>query len=177
MLHWMTPHGEADAAWQTDKLTDGRTAKLTDTAHIGNNSLHLMHSMQPSNVAVIELGHRQPTSPTISFPVGIFLCVIIRNSSQMTHRSVTVPTEPLTRSSCQCLSQLANCRSRNIQNSRTVLQIANLMANSEPGSPVSCSSFLVTIRLSRLVSEIFACDTLMDGQTDGRTDRQRGPLL
>jgi len=39
------------------------------------------------------------------------------------------------------------------------------MADSESGSPDSYSSFLVTIRLSRLVSEIFACDR----QTDGRT--------
>jgi len=40
-------------------------------------------------------------------------------------------------------------------------------------SPVSCSRFLVTICLSRLVSEIFACDR----QTDRQTDGQRGPLL
>jgi len=53
----------------------------------------------------------------------------------------------------------------NIQNGRTVLQIANLMADSESGSPVSYSSFLVTICLSRLVSEIFVCD----GRTDRRT--------
>jgi len=43
------------------------------------------------------------------------------------------------------------------------------MADSESGSPVSYSSFLVTIRLSRLVSEIFACDR--------ETERQRGLLL
>jgi len=50
------------------------------------------------------------------------------------------------------------------------LLIANLMADSELGSPVSYSSFLVTIRLSRSVPEIFACDTQTDRQTDGRTD-------
>jgi len=43
---------------------------------------------------------------------------------------------------------------------------SNLMADSESGSPDSCSTFLVTIRLSRSVWEIFACDR----QTDGRTD-------
>jgi len=43
------------------------------------------------------------------------------------------------------------------------------MADSELGSSDYYSSFLVTIRLSRLVSEIFACDR----QTDG----QHGPLL
>jgi len=47
--------------------------------------------------------------------------------------------------------------------------IANLMADSESESPDSYIRFSYTVRLSRLVSEIFACD--------GRTDRQRGPLL
>jgi len=55
----------------------------------------------------------------------------------------------------------------NTQNGKTVLPITNLMADSEPGSPVSYPSFLVTICLSRLVSEIFACHT----QTDRRTMR------
>jgi len=49
-------------------------------------------------------------------------------------------------------------RPGNTQNDRTVLPIANLMADSELGSPVSYLSFLVTICLSRLVSEIFTCD-------------------
>jgi len=40
------------------------------------------------------------------------------------------------------------------------------MAASESGSPDSYSSFLVTIRLSRLVSEIFACDRHTDGRSD-----------
>jgi len=43
------------------------------------------------------------------------------------------------------------------------------MADSESGSPDS--SFLVTIGLSLLVLDIFACDR----QTDGRTNGQRGP--
>jgi len=43
------------------------------------------------------------------------------------------------------------------------------MANSESGSPSSYSRFIVTICLSSLVSEIFACET--DRQTDGRTTR------
>jgi len=45
------------------------------------------------------------------------------------------------------------------------MPIANLMADSESGSPDSYSSFLVTIRLSRLASDIFACDRLKDRQT------------
>jgi len=47
-----------------------------------------------------------------------------------------------------------------------VLPIVNLMADSESGSPSSYSCFIVTIGLSRLVSEIFTCDR----QTNGRTD-------
>jgi len=45
------------------------------------------------------------------------------------------------------------------------------MADAESGSRVSYLSFLVTICLSRLVSEI-ACDRETDGRTDGWTDRQ-----
>jgi len=41
----------------------------------------------------------------------------------------------------------------------------DLMANSELGSPDSDLSFLVTICLSRLVSEIFARDRQTNGQT------------
>jgi len=40
------------------------------------------------------------------------------------------------------------------------------MADSKSGRPVSHLSFLVTMRLSRLVSEIFACDREMDRRTD-----------
>jgi len=40
--------------------------------------------------------------------------------------------------------------------------IANLMADCESGSPSSYSHFIVTIGLSRLVSEIFACDRQTD---------------
>jgi len=54
------------------------------------------------------------------------------------------------------------CQPGNTQNGGTVLPIANLMADSESGSPDSYSSFLVTKRLSRLVSEIFACDRQTD---------------
>jgi len=43
----------------------------------------------------------------------------------------------------------------------------NLMADSESGSLDSYSSFLVTIHLSRLVLEIFACDRQTDGQING----------
>jgi len=67
---------------------------------------------------------------------------------------------------------LAKCRPGNTQNGGTVLAIANLIAESELGSPDSYSSFLVIIRLSRLVSGIFACDRHTNGQTtDGRTTR------
>jgi len=54
-------------------------------------------------------------------------------------------------------------RPENTQNGGTVLQIANLTADFELESTNSHSSFLVTIRLSRLVSEIFTCE---DTQTD-----------
>jgi len=57
-------------------------------------------------------------------------------------------------------------RLENTQNGGTVLPIANLMADSESGIPDSYSTVLVTTRLSRLVSEIFAYGR----QTDGRTD-------
>jgi len=79
---------------------------------------------------------------------------------------VTVPTDPFTRPTAPILSECAKCQPGSIQNGRTVLPIANLMADSESASTDSYSRFLVTIRLSRLVSEIFACDR----QTDGRTD-------
>jgi len=47
---------------------------------------------------------------------------------------------------------------RYTKNSRTVLPVAHLMADYESGSLDSYSSFLVTIRLSRFLSDIFACD-------------------
>jgi len=49
---------------------------------------------------------------------------------------------------------------------RYVIVIISLITASELGRPVFCSSFLVTIGLSRLVSEIFACYTSKDRQTD-----------
>jgi len=45
--------------------------------------------------------------------------------------------------------------------------IANLMADSESGSPVSYSSFVVTIAFSRLVSEI---SSVTHRRTDRHTD-------
>jgi len=65
------------------------------------------------------------------------------------------------------LSEWAKCRSGNTQNGRTVHPTANLIADSESGSPSSHSRFIVTVHLSRLVSEIFTCDR----QTDRRTTR------
>jgi len=56
-------------------------------------------------------------------------------------------------------------RHGNIQNGGTVIPIANLLANAESGSPHFYPTFLVTIRLSHLVSEIFACDRQTDGWT------------
>jgi len=82
------------------------------------------------------------------------------NFSQTSHRPTTAPNAPLTRPS---LSE--QCRSGNTQDGGTGLPIANLMADSESGSPDSYSSFLVTIRPSRLVSEIFGCDRPTGRQT------------
>jgi len=90
-------------------------------------------------------------------------------------RLVTVPTDPFTtftRPTGPLLSEWAKCQPGNTQKGRTVLPIANPMADSESGSPVSYSSFLVTTCLSRLVLEIFMCD-----KSDRQTDGQRGPLL
>jgi len=56
-------------------------------------------------------------------------------------------------------------RTGNTQNGRSALPIANLVADSESGSPNSYSSFLVTICLSRFVSETFE-DRWTDRQTD-----------
>jgi len=50
----------------------------------------------------------------------------------------------------------------NVQDGGTVdlLPVANLMADSGSKPPIPYSSLIVTMRLSRLVSEIFACDSL-----------------
>jgi len=56
-------------------------------------------------------------------------------------------------------------RPRNIQYGGIVLPMANLIADSDSGNPDYYWTFLVTIRLSRLVWEIFAW------QTDGQTTR------
>jgi len=48
-------------------------------------------------------------------------------------RLVTVPTDPLT--TLKFLSEWAKCQPGNTQNGGTVLLIANLMADSESGSP------------------------------------------
>jgi len=92
---------------------------------------------------------------------------------------VTVPTDPFTTSTSPTgpfLSEWANCQPGNTQNGRTVLLIANLMADSESGSPNSYSSFLVTICLSRLVLEIFTCDRQTDRETT-RTITIAGPHI
>jgi len=48
--------------------------------------------------------------------------------------------------------------------------IENLMAYAESGSPVFYLSFLVTIGLSRLVSETFMCDRRRDARTERQMD-------
>jgi len=55
-------------------------------------------------------------------------------------RLVTVPTDPFTRPNGPFLSEWVTCQPGNTQNGGTVLPIANLMADCESGSPVSCSS-------------------------------------
>jgi len=77
-----------------------------------------------------------------------------RLATVLTHpfTTFTSPTGPF-------LSEWANCRPGNTQNGGTVLSTANLMADSEPGSPISSSRFLVTIRL---VSEILAFNRQTD---------------
>jgi len=47
----MTLHGEAKLSRVTDRHIDGQT----DTAHIDNSSLHLMHLMQPNNIKAIQI--------------------------------------------------------------------------------------------------------------------------
>jgi len=82
--------------------------------------------------------------------------------------TVTVPTDPFTTFTSPTgpiLSEWVKCQPGNAQNGGTILPIANLMADSELGSLVSYLSFLVTIDLSRLVSEIFICDRQTDGWT------------
>jgi len=63
--------------------------------------------------------------------------------------TLTAPTDPFTNLSC-----------RKCPHSGIVLQIANHTADFESGSPVSYSSFIVTV--ARLVSEIFDCNRLTD---------------
>jgi len=79
-------------------------------------------------------------------------------------RLVTVPTDPfttVTRATGPLLSERAKYQPGNTQIDGAILPIANLMADAESGSPSSYSRFLA-IRLSRLVSEILACDRQTD---------------
>jgi len=85
---------------------------------------------------------------------------------------VTVPTDPFTTFTSPIgpfLSEWAKYQPGNNQNDGTILPIANLMTDSKSGSPVSYSSFLVTIGLSLSVSEIFTCDRQMNERMDGQT--------
>jgi len=77
-------------------------------------------------------------------------------------RLVTVPTDPVTtvtRPTGLFQSEWVKCRPRNTQNGGTILPITNLTVDSESGSPSSYSHYIVTTGLSRLVLEIFACDS------------------
>jgi len=86
-------------------------------------------------------------------------------------RLVTVSTDPFTKPNCPISAEWAKCQPGNTPNGGTVLPIANLTADSEYRSPASYSSFLVglTICLSRLVLDMFACDR--------QTDVQRGHTI
>jgi len=89
---------------------------------------------------------------------GAFLCVIIQNFSEMTRRPVTVSTAPFTKPDPYFCHKWVKCQPGNTQNGGTVLKIANLMENFESVSPDYYSNFLVTILLSRSVSETLARD-------------------
>jgi len=81
-------------------------------------------------------------------------------------RLVTVSTDPFTtftRPTSPFLSErVMKCQPGNTKNGGTVLPIANLMADPELGSPSSYLPFILTIGLSRLISEIFTCDRETD---------------
>jgi len=66
-------------------------------------------------------------------------CVIIQNFSQVTHRPVMMPITPFTRPSSPFLSQVPTWKHQ--KNGGTIILIANLVADSELGSPDSYSSF------------------------------------
>jgi len=51
----------------------------------------------------------------------------------------------------------------NAQNGETALPVANLMADSESGTPISYSRLIVATALTHLVSEVFTYDTQTDG--------------
>jgi len=44
---WLEWPAHTARAVEVSRMTDRLTDRLTDTARIGNNSLHLIHSMQP----------------------------------------------------------------------------------------------------------------------------------
>jgi len=92
-----------------------------------------------------------PSGGKILLPVYISTRVYLRHIhmcddkkiSDITHRPVTAPNAPFTNQSSPYLSQSAKCRIGNTQNGGTVLGKSD--ADSESGSPVSYSSFLLTI--------------------------------
>jgi len=75
---------------------------------------------------------------------------------------VTVPADPFitfTRPTSPFLSEWVKCQPRMAE---PYFRLRNLMADSESGSPSSYSSLIVTIGLSHLVAETFACDRQTD---------------
>jgi len=57
-LHRMTPTHTARAA-DLSHVTDRQTNRQTDTMNIGNNSLHLKHSMQPNNTDTVQTNDKK----------------------------------------------------------------------------------------------------------------------
>jgi len=85
-----------------------------------------------------------------------------RNDTQTTE----VPTVPFTKPDAHV------CHNEWSADPETPKMVKSyLMADSESGSPVSYSSFLVTTCLFRLVSILFIRDRQMNKETDGRTMR------
>jgi len=67
---------------------------------------------------------------------------------------------------CPFLSEWVKCQAGNTKNGGTVLLIANLMADSESGSPDSYSRFLVNIRLSLSFRDIRVWQTRRQTSVD-----------
>jgi len=105
----------------------------------------------------IRLGHSEEGKESKRYRPLWDVTIAVQPRCPVWCRLVTVPTDPFTTfisSTSPFLSGWAKCQPGNTQNGGSVFPIANLMADSKSGSPVSDSSFLATIWLSLLVSEI-----------------------